>query len=390
MKYKIAYINYSIVPVVGIDKKNIAQANAISKLNINNFDVIILNPFVENKIVNNIKYIKLKQKPGIFKYIDYIFKYNLWRFKDFTKQLDCGSYDYLIIRYLKADKTAIQFFKKHNVISEHHTFEEKELFLEYKTTTNILEKFAKLLRWKLEIIFGDSTLSLAKGIIGVTNEIRDFQVKRTGIAKHSTTVSNGIEIDKVAHTKYLAFNNKTLNIVYISSVFAAWKGIDRIIHSIDNCASELNIKLHLIGRKEKSYNKYDFIVQHGFLHGQELDNIFAKTHIAVGALALHRKGISEGSTLKVREYIARGLPFILAYQDIDIINNPPQKKFYLEFPNDDSPIDFNKIINFVKEINQKYEPEELSAYMRSYAEKYLDWTVKMKQYVDFVNEIAKM
>ena len=55
-----------------------------------------------------------------------------------------------------------------------------------------------------------------------------------------------------------------------------------------------------------------------------------KADIAVGTLALHRKGMAETSALKVAEYMAYGLPTIIGYQDTNFLNGA---EFILELPN---------------------------------------------------------
>ncbi|WP_198264123.1 hypothetical protein [sulfur-oxidizing endosymbiont of Gigantopelta aegis] len=41
-------------------------------------------------------------------------------------------------------------------------------------------------------------------------------------------------------------------------------------------------------------------------------------NIAIGTLSLHKKNMKEASALKVREYVAYGLPVILGYIDSDL------------------------------------------------------------------------
>ena len=50
--------------------------------------------------------------------------------------------------------------------------------------------------------------------------------------------------------------------------------------------------------------------------------------LQVGSLGLHRIGLTEASTLKVREYWARGIPFLLSYEDTDHLETPEMSPFY--------------------------------------------------------------
>ncbi|MOA45721.1 hypothetical protein D3C78_1681500 [compost metagenome] len=53
--------------------------------------------------------------------------------------------------------------------------------------------------------------------------------------------------------------------------------------------------------------------------------------VAIGSLALYRKKMGEASPLKVREYLAYGLPVINGYLDTDF---PEEVHFILQIPNE--------------------------------------------------------
>ena len=59
----------------------------------------------------------------------------------------------------------------------------------------------------------------------------------------------------------------------------------------------------------------DRVVFHGELHGEALDRVAAACDIGIGGLGLYRKGQYRSMTLKLREYMARGLPFAYAVED---------------------------------------------------------------------------
>ena len=200
------------------------------------------------------------------------------------------------------------------------------------------------------------------------------------------TIGNGTNVEGIPFTKYTKFDNKTLNIAMVGSSYVPWFGVERIIEGMKKYSGPVKIVLHLIGGFSSHFKETDNIKLHGVLKGNEFDDVMCQMNLAVSSLALYICH-GDGSNLKVREYIARGLPFIIASKDPDLDVKAMKHKFFLEFPNDTSLIDFNKVIDFVSEINSKYSIEELSSYMRAYAEKYMDWTIKMKKYYDFVEKI---
>jgi hypothetical protein len=69
---------------------------------------------------------------------------------------------------------------------------------------------------------------------------------------------------------------------------------------------------------------------HGLLAAADYLAILSRAHIGIGSLALHRKEMSEASTLKLREYLAVGLPSVIGYRDTDF---PGGADFLLELPN---------------------------------------------------------
>ncbi len=56
---------------------------------------------------------------------------------------------------------------------------------------------------------------------------------------------------------------------------------------------------------------------HGPLGRAEALGILANADVGVGPLAMHRKALSEASSLKVRECLAVGLPVLYAGRDVD-------------------------------------------------------------------------
>ncbi len=72
------------------------------------------------------------------------------------------------------------------------------------------------------------------------------------------------------------------------------------------------------------------LVLHGWADPATYLPLLQGADIGIGALAMHRVGIREASALKVREYLARGLPVLSGCADPDI---DPGSPWYLELPN---------------------------------------------------------
>ena len=121
----------------------------------------------------------------------------------------------------------------------------------------------------------------------------------------------------------------------------------------------------------------------GFMNGSVLDDLFDRSHIAVGSLGMHRLGMIEGSTLKAREYCARGIPFLYGCFDPDFSDDFP---YIMKVPGDENPIDIEEIIRFAEKV---YSDPEHHIKMRAYAKERLDWSVKMKRLKEFCDHLIE-
>jgi hypothetical protein len=92
---------------------------------------------------------------------------------------------------------------------------------------------------------------------------------------------------------------------------------------------------NVVGVTDKFSNVPTNVIFHGVLTQNEYFPIAEKCVLGIGTLNLKAKGMTEGSSLKVREYLAMGLPVFLRHTDTDFMDCP---SYILELPNDDTPI----------------------------------------------------
>jgi len=122
------------------------------------------------------------------------------------------------------------------------------------------------------------------------------------------------------------------------------------------------------------------VIFHSRKHAEELDGLFEETHIAIGGLGYHRISLRSAAALKVREYCARGMPFVISYNDLDFPDDFP---YMLKVPADESPVDIEQILRFYDRIKEREFVKE----MREYAEKNLSWEAKLKPVIDEINKL---
>ncbi|MBI6013286.1 glycosyltransferase, partial [Clostridium perfringens] len=141
----------------------------------------------------------------------------------------------------------------------------------------------------------------------------------------SIPIENGICIEDYKQHENLNKSENKINLIAVASM-RKWHGYDRLIQAIGEyyktSNSKLDINFHIVGsgpeisKYKQISSKYNIdknIIFYGELGGHKLDKLFDKCDIAIGSLGLYRIGLERVSTIKSKEYCARGIPFIYAY-----------------------------------------------------------------------------
>jgi hypothetical protein len=170
-------------------------------------------------------------------------------------------------------------------------------------------------------------LRRARGLVSVTNEIA---ASFAPLGLPTRVIANGIELGRIDPAEFSPSDR--MRAVFIGSASAAWHGIDKILHLARRLP---DWQFNLIG-PERVDGAPQNVVLHGFLGEVEYRSLLATTDIALGTLALHRKRMDEACPLKVREYLALGLPCVIGYRDTDF---PSPAPFILQLPNTPENVD---------------------------------------------------
>lgn len=205
-------------------------------------------------------------------------------------------------------------------------------------------------------------------------------------------ITNGIDVSSVKKRASAPnWPSTKFQLIGVGSL-AFWHGYDRILNSI--AVYEKNVRaikpelpevhFNIVGEGEslaelqklaKSLDIEHLIEFSGYLIDGPLDFAYEKAHVGVATLAGFRKSLTVASELKAREYTSKGLPFIMALQDIDF---GEQCTFVKHVSNDDSLFDIEELIcwytNTIRSISM------LS--IREYAENNLDLPKKIKKIID--------
>lgn len=206
-------------------------------------------------------------------------------------------------------------------------------------------------------------------------------------------ISNGIDVESVPVRNPVNIDNE-IHILALAKM-AKWHAYDRLIEGLYNFVNKdkyPKIIIHFVGNDtDGSGAKWEMltkdkglesnIVFEGPLSGEKLDSMFNLCDIGVGALGLYRKNMQYTSELKIRDYCARGLPFIYAAIDESILDNP---EFCLMEKNDDTPIDFDRLVKFALRVKQN---KEIPFIMRNYAKSNMSWESQFELILNKLREI---
>jgi glycosyltransferase involved in cell wall biosynthesis len=164
-------------------------------------------------------------------------------------------------------------------------------------------------------------LRRAAGLVAVTKEIGE---RFAEWGKPTVVIANGIDLASFSALPPPPVDKQ--GIAFVGAAGASWHGLDELI-TLAKAAPD--IAFHVVGPSGESHWPPN-VVAHGTLGQGSYESLLAVCTAAVGTLAMHRKNMNEASPLKVREYLALGLPCIIAYDDTDF---PEEVPFLLRIPN---------------------------------------------------------
>ena len=173
-------------------------------------------------------------------------------------------------------------------------------------------------------------------------------------------------------------DDPTVRLLALASM-SGWHGYDRLLMSLAAYAGSADVRVEMVGGDgdgsraawkalAERLGLQDRVTFRGPMHGVALDSLIETCDVGVGSLGMYRYGLATGMTLKLREYMARGLPFLSAVDDPALPDDPA---FALRVSNDDSPIDMAAVVAFAQNAKRDADVAER---MRAYAQARMSWT----------------
>ncbi|MDL2318943.1 glycosyltransferase [Eubacteriales bacterium OttesenSCG-928-A19] len=285
---------------------------------------------------------------------------------------DNADYDWLYCRSLfpiRAAKRALKVAKKKNMktIMEIPTYPPEN---EYGKEKRLLWRMALL-----SIVKKTKRMAAYVDLFPLIGEKADAYLGRPAV-----NIDNGIDANKLPLRSPLSHEGE-IHLLALAAM-RTWHGYDRVIEGLKKYVqtdSPYRCIVHFVGPDSDNqtlaywkelvcaYNLQAYVIFHGPLYGADLNGIFDLCDLGIASLASYRKNLFVSSELKVREYTARGLPFLYAAEDNAI---PDDGKYAFRAPMDDSPIDFEEVVRFFEQCSQILD---LPVKMRTYAQEHMSW-----------------
>ncbi len=206
---------------------------------------------------------------------------------------------------------------------------------------------------------------------------------------------NGIDVGKIAAVSGRR-KSSDINLIGVAGM-CPFHGYERLLYGLydyNQKEGSRSIVIHLVGDGPE-IAKYRNITQrcqlenqvifYGQKYGSELDEIYDGMDIAISSLGLYKLGVDRISSLKLNEYLAKGLPVVAGCNTVALTGK--DTKYYLQFENNDSPIDMSQIVDFYDTIySEGVQGQEIVDNIRRLAYETVDITVTMKSIEDYILE----
>jgi glycosyltransferase involved in cell wall biosynthesis len=206
---------------------------------------------------------------------------------------------------------------------------------------------------------------------------------RLGNAAKTIEIGNGIDVSAIEpRSSAPVWPAPVLRLIAVATV-SKWHGYDRLLRAIntwhERADRACDVHLTIVGQGpaldglralSASLGLDDRVVFAGTVTGAALRDLYAKSHLAVSSLGLHRIGLSSASVLKAREYCSIGIPFVASGDDPDF-----SAGLNFRFAVSASE-DTRDVIDALERFSKTADRIDAAA-MRRYAFEHLDWKHKV-------------
>ena len=291
--------------------------------------------------------------------------------------------DFLYIRRSTADKQYVQFY---------HDCKKKwpacKILTEIFTYPYDRDEFMRLLAWPYFFKESHNRKRLPLYIdryitFTLEEEIFGIPTIRTG---------NGIDVANVKMPHKKQWNPNEIHLIAVAFM-QKHHGYERVLKGMRDYYTQdvdKTIYLHLVGdgpekgRYRKMVRKYhleEYVSFYPTTIGDALDALYEKGDIALSALACYKDGADRESSLKSREYMAKGFPMVVGCEVTGLENEYP---YVCHFPNNGTTISMTEIIRFYNQLMENQPREEMMREIREKVRSFADMSIVMEPVVAYI------
>lgn len=235
-------------------------------------------------------------------------------------------YDILLMRHATFDVPGALFSRAlKNRVSVHHSREVEELPL-------IKPGRCGQALAAIERFFGGITIRNARAVLGVTRQISEYEVQRSQCPEKPRSIYPNTLVSRLVEPVEDRRHRSVVHAAFICGRFTAWHGLDLLVDDAKRLKGMFSgrLRVHLIGKLSERQRislaeiEPGLFEVHGHLSEKQYRRVLAQCDIGIGSLALSRQLMTEGSTLKMCETLAMGLPVYSGSPDVVL---PPEFRF---------------------------------------------------------------
>jgi hypothetical protein len=156
------------------------------------------------------------------------------------------------------------------------------------------------------------------GWVVMTHELKSRLAAGAAGTAPIAVVSNGVDFERTPW--YEKPTSARPRLLFVGTGASPWYGVDKMLWL---AKQEPHWDFDLVGPVAPAEGLPANVRAHGALSVQAYFEVARHATAALGSLAWHRADLSEACPLKVREYLAMGIPTIIAYDDVDFPSSTP-------------------------------------------------------------------
>lgn len=308
-----------------------------------------------------------------------------WNYADAYQKIQ--NPDFIFMRRTGPDRSLIKFL---NYIKTRYP--QCKVIMEVATYPYIRELLQRIDGWALlpKDLFNRRKLKkYVDRIVTYSDDLKIFDIP-------TIRVMNGIDVKSI---KPICDNgNSETKIIRLLAV-----GVLQKSHGYERCIQGLaqyyfnkpgrTIEIHIVGDGTElnyyknlvaKYHLERYVFFYGRKVGVELEQIYNNMDIALGSFGAYKRGITKSSSLKIREYLAKGLPIISGCRE-DVFDDMSDYPFYLQMPNDNSLVDMRDILCFYDSVySGNITRQAVHDEIREFAKIKVDMEITMKPIIEYL------